>query len=353
MVRAMGSRVFLLCMGILVGCLGGEVMVRVLLSPAPPDVVPREIGQFDHQLGWSLKPSAQAISTRTGQPIEYRINSKGLRDDETSYEKPDGMFRIVVLGDSRTFGFGVPIEKHFTKLLEGYFRSVEVVNLGVSGYGVDQELLLLRTEGFRYQPDLVVAYVAHYGDSRHMYDERWGKPKPRFVLRDGHLKLTNVPVPQPAAPSILSWSGLRYRLYEHSRAYRLIREALLGVGRTDETLSSDQGSDKREAEESFTAELNRLGETIIQAMHEESRANGAEFVLVTQIGRLQQFAVQRGIASLDVSVALTNSALAVSKELMHINEAGNGVLAWELAQFLRTRQIVPSQHLPPVERATS
>jgi hypothetical protein len=72
-------------------------------------------------LGWSLRPFSHGTSNRTGYDIEYRINSKGLRDEETTYEKPEGSFRIVLLGDSRTFGFGVPIEKHFSTLLEGYF----------------------------------------------------------------------------------------------------------------------------------------------------------------------------------------------------------------------------------------
>ncbi len=69
-------------------------------------------------------------------PVEYRINSKGLRDNETTYDKPEGVFRIVVIGDSNTFGVGVPIEKHFTRLLEGYFRDLEVINLGVGGFGM-------------------------------------------------------------------------------------------------------------------------------------------------------------------------------------------------------------------------
>ncbi len=147
-----------------------DIAYRIFIEPA--DVVPREIGRFDRTLGWSLDPNASASSSRTGQKITYRINSKGLRDDETDFAKPAGTFRIVLLGDSRTFGYGVPIGKHFSKLLDGYFDHLEVINMGVSGYGVDQELLFLRSEGFHYQPDLVIAYVAHFGDHRYMYSNR-------------------------------------------------------------------------------------------------------------------------------------------------------------------------------------
>jgi hypothetical protein len=66
--------------------------------------------------------------------------------------------------------------------------------MGVGGFGVDQELLFLQSEGFRYEPDLMLAYVAHYGAHRHMHTERWGKEKPRFVLVDGELVLTNSPL---------------------------------------------------------------------------------------------------------------------------------------------------------------
>lgn len=47
-----------------------------------------------------------STSKRTGYEIEYLINSKGLRDSETTYEKPEGIFRIVLVGDSHTFGYG-------------------------------------------------------------------------------------------------------------------------------------------------------------------------------------------------------------------------------------------------------
>ena len=156
-----------------------EGLARLFLSrPATEPVVPSNIGQFNEKLGWSLKPDSHGTSMRTGSKIEYRINSKGLRDDETEYKKPPVTFRIILIGDSSTFGFGVSIEKHFSTLLEGYFKNVEIINMGVSGFGIDQELIFLQLEGFRYEPDLVIAYVPHFGDHRHMHKMRWGKSIP-------------------------------------------------------------------------------------------------------------------------------------------------------------------------------
>src|SRR3990170_413409 len=82
-----------------------DVAYRWLLEPE--DVLPREIGRFDDTLGWALVPNAVASSSATGTTVEYRINSKGSRGVERDYAKPPGNFRIVLLGDSYTFGYGV------------------------------------------------------------------------------------------------------------------------------------------------------------------------------------------------------------------------------------------------------
>ena len=98
-------------------------------------MVPEGVLRYDAELGWAPAPNAEAVSERTGIPVEYRINSRGLRDEETAYEKKPGTFRIVLLGDSNTFGFGIAAERHYARILEGYFRDLDVVNLGVDGSG--------------------------------------------------------------------------------------------------------------------------------------------------------------------------------------------------------------------------
>lgn len=94
--------------------------------------------------------------------VEVRINSKGLRDAEHAYEKPAGRFRILVLGDSITFGWGVPADRSYPKVLEtalnagGKGRRFEVLNAGVGNYGAAEELAFLEAEGWKYRPDLVI-----------------------------------------------------------------------------------------------------------------------------------------------------------------------------------------------------
>ncbi|MBM4459436.1 MAG: hypothetical protein FJ011_17040 [Chloroflexi bacterium] len=335
----------------LVGLLLLELAARWLIARNMPEpAVPASIGQFDSRLGWSLKPLAHAISRRTGQPVEYRINSQGLRGPETTYEKPAGVFRIVLLGDSRTFGFGVPIAQHYSTLLAGYFDKVEVINLGTSGYGVDQELLFLEYEGFRYRPDLVIAYVAHYSNQRHMYTERFGKQKPRFVLKDGKLTLTNSPVPSPAADAQPASAPKQIHrwLADQSVLYRIIvAGALQAIRPTAPPASSAPGEEMSETPEAFVREMLELGAAIVFEMHDASARRGAQFVLVTQIPELHDAALRRSLPSLDVTSALANRAFDLPDDLGHINEAGNGALAWEIAAFLVRERLIPAAHPTP------
>jgi len=142
-----------------------EGLARALHLAAPAEPA----GNFwrtDPQTGWSLQPGA--AGRWFNPPFEYdvavAINSQGLRDVERAgYDKPPDTFRILLLGDSYVEGLRVPLEQTFGKTLEAELNAsapaglrYEVVNAGVSGWGTDQQLLWLRSEGVNYQPDLVL-----------------------------------------------------------------------------------------------------------------------------------------------------------------------------------------------------
>jgi hypothetical protein len=95
----------------------------------------------DPVLVWSGRPHASVeIANPTGEKISYRLNALGWRDKEFSPIEMPG--NALVLGDSFTFGLGVPYGKRFTELLENGFRGLDVWNLGVMGYAPDQYLKL-------------------------------------------------------------------------------------------------------------------------------------------------------------------------------------------------------------------
>lgn len=309
----------------------------------PEEIVPSEVGEFSPLFGWRPRPDSHGVSSRSGHRVDYRINSKGLRDDETPYEKPPGTFRIAVIGDSRTFGYGVMIEQHYSQLLEGYFDRVEVVNLGVSGFGIDQSFLILKEEGFRYAPDLVIAYVSHFGDHRHMHAVRWGKPKPRFRLVDGRLVLEGSPV---VLESSTSWlRRLDAAAIEASPLYRDLQQVLIRLIKGEVATNDQTASDESESRSpEWVDSMFELALAILAEIDAESGRRGAEFLLVTEIARLDEAARAKGLRSLDVAKSLTNERFELPDGLEHINEAGNGVLAWEIARFLEREGLIPPDH---------
>jgi hypothetical protein len=113
----------------------------------------------DAALGQRLTPSYNGWFA--GVPV--RINNLGFRDPrDYELKKAAGTFRILVFGDSVTFGHGAVYETTYPFLLEGKLKAWrpdvrwEVWNLGVPGYNTGQELAYLQEVGGRYDPDLVV-----------------------------------------------------------------------------------------------------------------------------------------------------------------------------------------------------
>ncbi|MFH2137538.1 MAG: GDSL-type esterase/lipase family protein [Candidatus Omnitrophota bacterium] len=106
----------------------------------------------DPMLVYELKPYAKDLSR------QYYINSRGMRDKELMDENPD--LRVLVLGDSITFGPEVKNEELFTEIAENILAEqgerVEILNAGVCGYNTRQEFLALKTKHIDLAPDLVI-----------------------------------------------------------------------------------------------------------------------------------------------------------------------------------------------------
>jgi len=106
-------------------------------------------------------PHAYYRHTKEGFSEGY-FNSHGFRDYERTYEKPPGVFRILVLGDSYIEALQVQLEESFTapleKTLNAHGSSIrfEVLGLGQSGFGTAQEYLWYLNFGVAYDPDLVI-----------------------------------------------------------------------------------------------------------------------------------------------------------------------------------------------------
>jgi lysophospholipase L1-like esterase len=183
-----------------VGALVVEAAARLLTRGAHlrPHTTRGSFVRFHPLLGWDKPPGIQGWLHRPEYSVRLEVNAKGLRGPDRPYEKPAGVHRTLLVGDSFTEGYTVAEEKTTRAVLEAELRrgglSAEVVNGGTMGYSTDQELLFYQAEGHRYQPDLVVVMLC----TNDIYFNTTGEQgKPWFDLEDGRLVLQGSPVRPP------------------------------------------------------------------------------------------------------------------------------------------------------------
>jgi len=115
-----------------------------------------KIPAHNPKIGHIHKPNSEA----TLMGVNVKINSDGLRDKEYPVER-EQKYRIVFLGDSITFGWGVEKEDTFETLLESKLNEVrptEVLNFGTGNYNSEQEVNLFFKKGQKYKPDHIVLF---------------------------------------------------------------------------------------------------------------------------------------------------------------------------------------------------
>ncbi len=146
--------------------------------------------------GWAVMPNVRNM-TPFGKGKIVNSNSKGLRgSNEYSYSRTPDKQRILVLGDSFTFGTDVSDNETYAHYLESSLPNTEVLNFGVQGYGQDQSLLYLQEEGVKYHPDVVLLGFMFMDAYRNLWNF-FAFAKPKFDMTQHGLKLTDVPVPTP------------------------------------------------------------------------------------------------------------------------------------------------------------
>lgn len=104
---------------------------------------------------WTLRPNAAAPS------LGIKLNDRGMRGPLIPWDKAPGERRVLILGDSVAFGFGVADEQCFDRLAakrlqQDGVEDITIVNLSVPGYAPWQQLDMLETEGMAYDPDVVI-----------------------------------------------------------------------------------------------------------------------------------------------------------------------------------------------------
>jgi len=183
------------------------VLISTFISLAVCEITVRLLGYkysgstytADPKLGWALRPGASAWEADEGVAWS-KINSHGYRDRERVESKPQGVYRVAVLGDSFTEARQVAMDKTFTSLAEEELnrrrccgeRKVEVLNFGVPGYGTAQELLQLRERVWKFSPDMIVLQFFAGNDifnNHRALNVSSPDLAPYFLLKNGKLEL--------------------------------------------------------------------------------------------------------------------------------------------------------------------
>ena len=304
--------------------------------------------KYDSLLGWAHQPGQEGIFETPQFQTVVRINENGLRDRTRSYERQNDSERILVLGDSFAWGYGVEESERFSQLLEAEL-GVEVINAGISGYSTDQELLWYKNEGIKYESDLVVLVIAgnDVGDNeQQLVSTIYYKPK--FVIEDSQLILTNYPVPKTTPQgkfvySLSQRSALAFFLVQ--RYFDLL--SLYGKTKVDSDLVNSPVSSVNVESEPF-----KLTIALIDEIRNIAESRKAKFMIVTTdrwwnyptqdtyedfVIRLQN----EGFVVLDVeSVPGFDPEVMIIPDDGHWNGDGHEFVANQVKDFIQRNQLI-------------
>lgn len=311
-----------------------ELIARLVFPAwAPANQERVRFWKYDELLGWTHAPGHRGRFEHLDFSVEVSINSHGMRDSEYSPARTEKR-RMLVLGDSFAWGYGVEHHERFSEILENAHPEWEIINSSVSGYGTDQQFLFLRERGLAFKPDtvLLLFYPNDFVNNAHAIQYWYFKPF--FVMERGQLRLCNVPVPRATIRQRLErfFAGDTYlgaRLY--SGVHALLH---LSRGRLSRRTASDQEDSDVQGSADVTYHL-------VTGMRDLCQKNGSSFVLVStpmnmeKRAFLQRLAEREKIPYLPLDMHF-NSAVpgATFPHDEHWNAKGHEIAAKAIEGFL-------------------
>jgi len=291
------GRLLALLVSTALALLVGELALRVAGVSHPNFYGP------DSERGWGLIPGAHGWWRSEGNAY-VEVNRDGFRGPQRTAGKAPDALRIAVLGDSCAEAIQVPYEQTFAARLEAELaqcpavgaRRVEVLDLGVSGYGTAQELLTWRTQARRFAPDLVLLAFYSGNDVRNNSRILDADPaRPYFEMHGDRLEVDASFRDTEGFRLRSSWPAQwLYAAFNHVRLLQLAKNAqgaiktAIGTARArrNETGAALQelGLDNAVYSEPATPEWRdawAMTERLFGALRDESASAGARFAIVS------------------------------------------------------------------------
>lgn len=275
--------------GLGLAALAAEALARLFFDEA---VQPR----FVVDSGYGVRWNQSDVDTRHYVPGDYDVrvttNPTGMRGPrEYPVARPAGGRRVLLLGDSFTFGYGVEDGEVVSAVLEDLLNAApgaprtEVINLGVSGFGQAEELVTWEQRGRAYQPDLVAVLYFDNDIGNNAVAQLYTAGPAGTVTRTGNAYLPGAKLQERlyAIPPV-RW------LFEHSQAWNLIRNRLSIL--VQNALLERQGLKKFDDATPVGVDLTRA---LLQALAADIRAAGARpvFLVIPNRGMTSNFPLTR------------------------------------------------------------
>jgi len=289
-------------------------------------------------LGWQLTPNLDAAEFR-GAPEPHRFevssNADGLRGAAERDLSP-GVFRVVVLGDSVPFGWGVGDQESLVGAAQAAleadpssFGRFELINAAQSAFSTEQIGILYAQVVHDYQPDLVVVFLP---------------------LHDHHLVWLS---DQQALEGGGGLIRARIWMLRHVRWYTVLRRWIRPEERSDPFVLPKEVTETSKVEERVTrVSDDRRGEILdgmmgLLAEHSGRLALGFLPIFpddvvgepgITQPGEdwARQYAGERGVDIVDLRTACREGGedSVFSFDPGHFTSAGNALIGREMAKWV-------------------
>jgi len=217
------GNIIVLLTAIVSALLLAEVAVRIFGSQETENLMHNNY--FPHsQYGWTFTQNLKKGFSSADFLITINTNERGFRGPLYDHKKRPGTYRILGLGDSTLFGWGVNYDDIVLSQLEEMLqedprfrdKKVEGINMGIPAFSTPQYRKILTTEGEKWNPDLVLVFF----DSNDWIEEFDFKKK--FVDKDGFLISHQQEFSFRSLREFLA--PARFFLKKNSQMYMLVRD---------------------------------------------------------------------------------------------------------------------------------
>ncbi len=307
--RKIKKYTYILCLllaGLLVALVLAEVIVRAFYPYSRDHVIPGGIFEMDDHLGWRLRAGGESTHRSQYFEADYSINSLGFRDRTRDPSIDTGKRRILLYGDSLVFGWGVDVEKRFSNRMESLRDDLEVWNLAVPGYGLDQEVISYLINGKRLRGEEVFLFLSHATLIRSRLGRMYKKAKPKFELNpEGELDLVEIPEGSHRAQDLL------YRLLSPFYLPYFLEKRL-------HTLKKGNGKTK-----SFDT-IEALDRAILLLARDTALENGQKLTILAHLKWMKRedlefFCRENGIGFVEIDLGESDQGLILGEEDRHWN----------------------------------